>query len=215
MLGAGGPRLAFSFFREVHSYDVRHGTRTAELVAVEDFDVPPETRQGSVVYMASWTSTIRWTYRALRTHFGSRFPDLTVVDIGCGKGKFLLVWVDELRRDGLSQRVVGVDYSPSFITATRRNLDRRNHETVELRLDDASTMRGEDLGDDLILYLYNPFSAEILTDLLVHLAGRVRAIAYCNPVHDHVIRGAGYRLLVGRDGWHANQRINLYLPPGS
>lgn len=214
MWRSAGVRLPLAFFREVHVYDIRHGTRTAELVPVEDFDVPPETRVGSVVYMASWTSTIRWTYHRLHAHFGGGFPDLTVVDIGCGKGKFLLVWGDELARDDLTQAVVGVDYSPSFVAAARGNLGRRGHETIEVRLADASELRAEDLGEDLVLYLYNPFSAGILANLLARLEGSIRAIAYCNPVQDDVVRQAGFHQLDNRDGWHPNQRVALYLPVG-
>ncbi len=211
MFRSGGARLPVAFFREVHGYDLRHGTRTAEIVQVADFDVPPESRRGSVLYMASWSCTIEWTYASVRRIFGDGFPDLTVVDVGCGKGKFLLVWADELAQDGLTQRVIGVDYSSTFTQLARRNLARRGHDRIEVTHLDASRIRSCDLGDNLLLYLYNPFAEETLTTILRNLGNSVSAVAYCNPVHDRAVRDTGFEVVDQREGWHPNLRVNLYV----
>lgn len=209
-----GWRLPIWFFREVHWYDVRHGTSTAERVLVENFDVTPEKQEDSVIYMASWTSVIERVYHELRERVGQDFERLSVIDVGCGKGKFMCVWSDLLERDGFSQNVIGIDFSPAFIDMSQQNLRQRGHSSVQLVCADVAEFDILQLVEgEMFLYLYNPFSAMTLTSLLEHLKGRTAWIAYCNPENDEVILQAGFRLVCEWADWHRNQWVRLYRWP--
>ena len=217
MARSRGWALPLAFLREVHWYDLRHGTRTAGRVPVADFDVHPGLTHGSVMYMASWTSVIRNLYGRARGSLGQAFPQMRVIDIGCGKGKFLCVWSDQLRGDGIQQEVIGIDFSANFIETARENLDRRGHVAVDLVLSPASDVDPEMwTRSPTLLYLYNPFSAESLEVLLNQVNDIEAWLAYCNPVHSDVVVGAGFQLVHEWVEWHPNQWVHLYRrSPGS
>ena len=217
MAQSRGLALPLAFFREVHWYDLRYGTRTAGRVSVADFDVHPGLTHSSVMYMASWTSVVLKVYARMRDALGQVFPQLRVIDIGCGKGKFLCVWADELRREGIQQEVIGIDFSANFIQAARENLNRRGHGAVDLVLSAASDVEPQMWAKSpTLLYLYNPFSAESLEVLLDQVTHIEAWIAYCNPVHSNAVVGAGFHLVHEWVEWHPNQWVHLYRrSPGS
>ena len=65
---------------------------------------PPGFAEGTF-YMASWTSEIDWAFRETRTLLGEDFDAFAFVDVGCGKGKAVLRWLDRLQGKKLLQSV--------------------------------------------------------------------------------------------------------------
>lgn len=210
MARSGGLRLAWSFLREVHAFDLRHGTRTAELVRPCDFGLD-KVPEGTVVYMASWTSIIEQQFNACRRVLGADFDRATFVDVGCGKGKVVLVWSAACRAAGSAQRVVGIDFSPVLLAHAAENLRIMQERGVRLIESDIGQVPASFFGASTILYLYNPFSVAVLSDLLTRLGSRVAAVIYCNPVHVETVAQLGFRAVYETIGWHPNQRSLLML----
>ena len=110
----------------------------------------------------------------------------TFVDIGCGKGRVLMV----AALHGFAN-VTGVDYSPSLCDTARRNLDALRA-TRGLRFDAAiHAIDAVDYAfqpDDTVLFLFNPFDETVLRAVLenlrISLATHPRALwlVYHNPV---------------------------------
>lgn len=117
------------------------------------------------------------------------------VDLGCGKGRALMVAV----LSGFTH-VTGVDYSPALCRSAEHNLETLRRRTG--RRFTASVVTG-DAADytfdarDTVVYLFNPFDAVVLAAVVAHLerslAHRPRAvwIVYHNPVWRIVLEHSG------------------------
>jgi len=111
----------------------------------------------------------------------------TLVDVGAGMGRVVL---QAARRP--YRQIVGVEISPALVAVAKDNRATYRGELAcrDIRLvrSDASTFafpRG-----DLVVYLYNPFGAEVLAPMLDRLSADRRrdvALAYHTPVQRTVI----------------------------
>jgi SAM-dependent methyltransferase len=208
---SGGTRLVWSFFREVHWFDLSRRTHTAGLVSPDQFGLTA-VPHGTVVYMASWTSVIREQFAACAARLGPSFDTTSFIDVGCGKGKVLLVWAEQRDARRGDQAIIGVDFSPLLLAAARANVARRNVRNVTLVHSDILELPLGGIGERVILYLYNPFSANTLARVVDRFGDRIAAIVYCNPVHASTLLERGYEVVFETRGWHPNQRSLLLEP---
>ncbi len=120
------------------AFDRRHGTDTAEEIGLAETGVSSEqARQGNGVYRPLWEGIFHEALQAL----GVRLDGFTFVDLGCGKGKVLM-----LAAGYPFARIVGVEYSPGLQAIARRNLERfrspaQQCDRLEVVLDDARHYR--------------------------------------------------------------------------
>lgn len=154
------------------SFDRRHGTDTAGLLMPPDWSFEDESlRDQAVGYVPSPEHVTRTMLRALDVP-----PELfTFVDIGCGKGRVLLVAAERPFR-----QVVGVEASPALAAVARDNLERARRLRLrcrDLRVDIGDAMTWPLPPGDLVLHLYHPFGPDLLTRFL----GRVRAALAREP----------------------------------
>lgn len=204
-----GFRLPLYYFLNAHLFDIVHHTDTHTWLPKEDFaDTPPNFAHG-VLYMVSWTSEIRRSFHRVR-QYAPDFATHTFIDIGCGKGKVVLVWQQLLRHAGITQRVIGIDYYQPFI-----DIAQHNHQVVfkspgEFLYTDATTLDYAQLGSRFIIYLYNPFDDAILTHVLDALATFPTIIIYNNPVHHDVLLTHQYVMIDEHVGFHPNCQTRIY-----
>lgn len=184
MLTARGLRFALEFFREAHLFDLRHGTDTASELARDEFDPSLEEIEHGVYYGASWTSEIRRQFADLRQRLGDEFASYAMVDVGCGKGKVVLVWGMEVHRAGIRQSLVGIDYYSPLISVARSNLTKvplvRN---AEFWCGDVRDFDYERLGSPLVVWAFNPFDPHVFRGLALRLQSVPTILVYNNPVH--------------------------------
>jgi SAM-dependent methyltransferase len=102
------------------------------------------------------------------------------VDIGCGKGRTLLIALELGFR-----RVIGVELNEHLLAIARRNLASA-HDRVDFVLQDAA--RYELPLEPTVVYLYNPFLHETMRAVLANIERSVRQVhddlivVYYNPV---------------------------------
>ena len=91
-----GIRLPIDYFLENHLFDLINKVDTHKRVLKEDYVDKPENLEAGVMYMSSFKSII---FKSLNFIFNTEtfFNEYDLIDIGCGKGKVLLVWNDFLR----------------------------------------------------------------------------------------------------------------------
>ena len=106
-----GFRLPLAFFFECHLYDIQHKTDTHEALYLTKYNYKPDHFEHGTWYMSSWTSEILNWFEFCQTTFGRAFWGIhRFVDIGCGKGKVVLIWKEQLLRYNIHSDVVGIEY---------------------------------------------------------------------------------------------------------
>lgn len=196
MLRARGPRFALEFFREAHLFDLRYRTDTASELALEEFDSSLKGIEHGVSYGASWSSEVRRQFADLRRRLGDDFASYSLVDVGCGKGKVVLVWGMELARVGIRQQLVGIDYYLPLIEVARSNLARMPMiQAADFWCGDVRDFDYVGQGTPLIVWASNPFDAHIFQDLSARLESVPTILVYNNPVHLAELVEDGWRLL--------------------
>jgi SAM-dependent methyltransferase len=139
-------------------YDLLHGVRTRGVVAAPVLGYS----DGDLLRyeVTPWRRRLLGVLESL----GIRYEDFAFVDVGCGKGRMLL-----LAARLPFTRVIGVELSAECAERARENVaayrgGRGADAPVEVVCADATRYRLPD--DPLVLYLYNPFKGEVLARFL-------------------------------------------------
>lgn len=150
----------------VHPYDREHGTDTSGLILTGDPALTANSGAYTSVYLGISPSTLRQALRELALDPG-RF---TFIDIGCGKGRALLV-ASELP----FPRLTGVEFSPELCAIARANLARlpAAGARTEIVHGDATTFTLPE--GPLLLFLYDSFHADVLPRFLSSLEAQLRS----------------------------------------
>lgn len=119
----------------------------------------------------------------------------TFVDLGCGKGRPLVMAAEAGFR-----RLVGVDLDAGLVRVCRRNLkkirSRCGWPSVEVDVGDATTFQVP--GGECVVFLYNPFRGKTFRRVASNLAehdgrdGNAVWMVYVNPVELAVLEGVGF-----------------------
>ena len=157
------------------SFDARHGTDTAGSVEPERLGIDDAGVRGNAIrYLPSPVSVTEWMLDRVDVDPAA----VTFVDLGCGKGRVLLL---AARRP--FRRVVGVEISSELAAIARRNVERyRPPPPMRSEIDviNADVTTVELPETDLLVHLYHPFEtkifAEVLRRLEDSLAGKPRRV---------------------------------------
>ena len=178
-------RRTYDGWRWRHPFDRAHGVDTSGAISANDLDGDPDLAAHSSPYGGSQPSIVRSCLAML--------PDpaeYTFVDLGCGKGRPLLV-----ASEFPFQRVVGVEMAPGLAEIARQNaaaLSRRRgeHIPIEVHVGDATTTAAP--GGRVVYFLYHPFDAELTSALVQNIVAQLGGplehafLVYYNPVHADV-----------------------------
>lgn len=183
-----------------HPFDVRYGVDTDGLIWGEQMAWGDATRTAAGRQGAFWATgyygvapSVFW---AMLDRLGLDWGRYSFVDVGCGKGRALLL---SLRYP--FRRVLGVELSPELAVVAQRNLG-------QLRAEWRRDVPAEAIAGDatsfalpkgpLLLYLYHPFAAPVMRAFLEHIRraneGRAREgradeiyLLYMNPELDALV----------------------------
>jgi SAM-dependent methyltransferase len=171
-------------WERIHPFDRYHGTDTSGIVMAKDMPAKETARAYAIDYAGSQPNVLRLAL--------AKLPPLdtyTFVDLGCGKGRPLLVASEFPFRD-----ILGVELSSPLAQVTQRNADiianrfpRRTK--VRVAVGDASTYPLP--SGNLVIFLYNPFKAELIANVVAGVESALVAesrsiyIVYYNPVAGH------------------------------
>lgn len=168
----------------LHPFDRLHHTDTSGYVASADLPSSPYDVTRKHVYGGSQPSIIRLTLATLPP-----LESFTFIDLGCGKGRPLLVASEFPFRD-----LVGVELSPELAADARANADilkRRFPERSPLRIEVADASTFPFPAGNLVVYLYNPFGEEVILKVVAGIEAAIAAerrslyVVYYNPIYGH------------------------------
>jgi SAM-dependent methyltransferase len=162
-------------------FDMRYGTDTAAVLRLEKLNVVGENKKFGGPYMPTRSRPFRKLMDAQDFPPGSVF-----VDLGCGKGKVVL-----MATEYEFKRIVGVEFSPELVSIAKQNVARfwakkRLKIGYEVILGDVAKYAIKE--DENIFFLYNSFGRPILESFLKNLDASLRAkpreafLIYNNPV---------------------------------
>ena len=142
----------------VDDFDRRNGTDTSGDESLWKFKIDSPSARFGRKYQPSGEEELAEAVRFL----GVDPMEMTFIDLGCGKGRTLLVAA------GLGfRRVVGVEFAPELAAIATKNLEKMKIAIGAIIRGDAGEFRFP--ADDLVLYLYNPFSEEVMRRVVLNL----------------------------------------------
>jgi SAM-dependent methyltransferase len=182
-----------------HPFDREHGVDTDGLIYADPLASGHENDRHSAGYYATAPSLFRGAmalWRETLAGTGYTLEDYTLVDIGCGKGRVLMLATEFRFRE-----IVGIELNPRLARVARKNLRKW---TIRTRA--SSLVRGEIRiveGDALavplpdgpvVLFYFNSFEREMAEMWLARLGevARERAtpldLIYIHPEFDALVR---------------------------
>lgn len=210
---ARGIKLVTKYFFECHFFDLKNKTDTHLMVAKSEMHVDSDNFAHSLMYMVSWTSVIKSATRYVKEELMLDERNYKFIDIGCGKGKVIIV----SRQTGIVGSnpldYIGIDFDEELIQIARLNSQRVFGDKGSFIMSDIVSVDFKLLGENLILFLYNPFDQFILSKLILNLAGIRALVVYVNPAHREVLLEHGFASRLKQENWHPNLSFEVFESP--
>jgi SAM-dependent methyltransferase len=178
--------VRFTSWDRVHPFDLVHGTDTSGFVPIDSLaQLEHEAaRAHARPYAGSQPSIVRTVLAAL-----TPVNSFAFVDLGCGKGRPLLVASEFPFRD-----IVGIELSAALAETARHNADliaRRYPQRTPIRIVPGDATRFPLPPGNLVLFLYHPFGDAAIAKLAeavnaaLESAQRTVYVIYYNPIFGH------------------------------
>jgi len=205
-LGLGGRELAVWRRQKLEvdaEFDRRFGTDTGGVQSLADQrDIVGENAKHGLAHIASDPSQ----FRQIMNTLALPISEYTFVDLGCGKGRALL-----LAAQFPFKAIIGVDFVPSFVEAARSNVNvaaaQGLRKDIHVVVGDA-TQFALPTGAVLI-YLFNPFDSPVVRKVATHLRAsylldpRPLVVVYANPIRLREFTDCGWQPMATGSGWVA------------
>lgn len=194
MFKARGFLYPLAYFLQVRWFDISRNVDTHLWVPKKSESQGIPNSDHGVIYMASRTSDIKKSFAIARQILGERFGSFDFIDIGSGKGKVVLLWLELCRKSGLKQKVQGIDYSKDLVEIASANfasMFKKSPDEVFI-CGDASDLNPTKYTDELILYLFNPFDGVLIRKLIENLQFKRVLVIYTNQQHFNVFIENGF-----------------------
>jgi SAM-dependent methyltransferase len=172
-------------------FDLVHGTETVRRIPPNEIETDSRNKRFSAGYGASKARPLLRLLNLLQLP-----RDATFVDLGCGKGRVLML----AAKYGF-RRVVGIEFSRQLCEQARDNLDKFLHKfsapsQIEIIASDVTQYR---LGDDeKVFFMYDPFDAPVVAEVLAKIRKswerkpRTIWMIYSAPRHHATIEEFGF-----------------------
>ncbi|HMJ88644.1 MAG TPA: class I SAM-dependent methyltransferase [Candidatus Acidoferrum sp.] len=165
-----------------HPFDRAYGTDTSGFLCGEELLTGHPAEAHGSPYAGAQPSVMRTVFATLPHNERSTF-----IDLGCGKGRPMLVASEFSFRD-----IVGVELSPPLVEAARRNaavMAKRFPHRTPIRVDEGDATTYPMPAGDVVLFIYNSFDHELMqkvadgVEVALKFDGqRSIYVVYCNPV---------------------------------
>lgn len=167
-----------------HPFDAAYGTDTGGLVWGESLEQPrsPDAAYWATGYYGISPSAFTQALERLDLDW----PQFTFVDVGCGKGRAMLLALRFPFR-----QVLGVELSPALVSVAQANIAgfsapwRQAQVRVEAQIGDATAFPVP--SGPVVFFLYHPFAAPLMKRFLAHVLEAAQSeprdmvFLYANP----------------------------------
>jgi SAM-dependent methyltransferase len=179
-------RLREEFFPEKHPYDRLTGCNTSGMIHARRLG--PEAED----YQPVDPDVFRTCLDCLPEELAA----FTFVDVGCGKGRALL-----LAEEYPFRKIIGVEFSRKLAKIAAANAAKIGSQRISIIHANARSFQFPP--EPLVVFLYNPFSGDILRSIMKRLGPHPSSlyILYVNPVHSEAISAQPQMKVVASDDW--------------
>jgi len=202
-------RAPFIYFFERHIFDIVNNTDTHKRLLVEDYEEGIQDVRHSFNHSCSWTSVITSSLRFVTKYLGKESSRFSFFDVGCGKGKVLLVATKEGFLDQFSSSY-GVEINQDLVDIAYSNFQTMDLPSCQILTESAKTLDLAEINKKMVIYLYNPFDESLLEDFLRSQTFDRCIIIYNNPQFSEVILQAGFKEIMKKDHVMTNGRITIF-----
>jgi hypothetical protein len=210
MWRARGIRLPIQYFFQNHLFDIVNGTDTHFRLEKKDYEEQPEGFESGILYMSSVTREIKKSARWIKRRVGSSFFDFQFFDLGCGKGKPMIVYLQACEKEP-HHKATGIEYYEPLADIAENNLRITNmSELGRVYNTDARQFHEYRTSERVILYTYNPFAVDVLSDILESCIGIETYLIYTDPVYQDLVQDRGFKLVHERKGRFPNTTVSIF-----
>ena len=202
-----GIRLPLAYFFQTHLFDIIHHTDTHIWLPKEKYIDTPKNFENGVLYMCSWTKTIKLATNTAIDLFSLDPKNVALIDIGCGKGKVLCVWNKMFSN---VKNIIGLENSSHLVEICKKNLRQISALNFEIICGDATNIELNYDCEVFLFYLYNPFDSKILDEFLNQISDKKAVIIYNNPIHKGPLLDKGFNEFFNKDSWHPNANFAIF-----
>ena len=199
----------YTYFRESIWFDLKHRTKTSSRVPKDQQLITSSGAEvdNGLLYVASFTSVTDQSLEIAQKLLGDeKFINAQFIDLGCGKGKALLVYAMRLGKTR-THVPVGIEYDSTLAEMAKANVIKCGFRPEEVLVvaDSATEVCDYISSDVLIIYLYNSFQGETLKTVLRELASYPHILIYVDPAEKHVLQNFDYTVQFETQGkYNAN-----------
>lgn len=204
-----GFRFFWDYFKESIWFDLRFGTSTFLRVPKikQKIKIEDNRNDDGLLYVASFTSVIFKTLFKAEDIMGyERFRQAQFIDLGCGKGKTLIIYKKYLK-DLNTYPPIGLEYDKELVNLSLKNLAKLSFTQKDIRVyyENALNSRKYIKSKESIIYLYNSFQGKTFDDTLDSLKDLPHVLIYIDPVERSKLAARGYEIVAENDGrYNAN-----------
>lgn len=206
-----GIRLPIQYFFENHLFDLINRTDTHHRLEKSQYLNKPDSFNEGVLYMSCPTVEVKRSLFLLKETLGDNFFDFQFIDLGCGKGKSILVYLNIFNSQS-KYLPIGIEYYYPLAEMARKNLD-TCHYSSKARIinDDAINFNSYLSTKNAIFFLYNPFGKETLEIVLQKMQYLNEVyLVYIDPVHSELIVRNNFKILYEKKGQYRNRFLSIY-----
>jgi SAM-dependent methyltransferase len=146
-------------------WDRKYGVDTSGIIDVQNLEVLGNNRQSGHAAV----STSPNTFRYLSRFFPENWHDFTFIDVGCGKGRVVLMALQHGFKD-----VIGIDFAPLLCKIAEENVAAFRGKRDAMQACSIVTTDAAEFplprGRPLLVYCANPFEADVWEKFVPNLA---------------------------------------------
>jgi SAM-dependent methyltransferase len=205
-----GIKLSVSYFFQCHLFDLVNKTDTHRMLSKDAMKVDSDNFAHSLMYMVSWTTTIKRIQKVLAEVIDKQSEQYTFIDVGCGKGKVVLLARKWEIMGCDTANYVGIDFEPNLLAIARNNSTKMFKDEGTFIAGDALEIDYSHYGTNLVFFLYNPFDKPLIEKFLTIVSRHNPILVYVNPVNRDSILNYGYQSVFRRGDWHPNLTFEVF-----
>lgn len=171
-------RVRDEFFPPIHPFDLTKGVDTSGRLNLRRLAIASPNRKHGRDYQGVEPGRFSDAMSEIREDFSC----YTFVDLGCGKGRALM-----MAHDLGFRRLLGVEFSTRLAEIAENNLAKLNINDVQILVGDVAEFQFP--AEPLVVFTFNSFGPEVLQRVLLNLRDQPGPIyfVYVNAIHDATV----------------------------